>query len=139
MTHCVYLAYRDHLRRRWGVEVTSRDLSIYWNVRKVTGHKDSESTFGGVVPVMMKWMAAGHKLWTVVQYQVFYSKDALLQEAIEEYGVVAWALTKLAPNGSTWDEIGLRPAIYFTPGHAYDANRNRGGKATTMAIQLRRL
>ena len=137
MTHCVYFAYGRHLHRRYGRKLIRRDQVIYDVVRKISGHSYDDPTFGGVIPAMIKWMADGHGLWPVVQYQTFYRKDALLQEARKEHGVIAWALTKLAPNGKVWDEVGLRPAMYFIPGHAYEAGENQDGKAKTMAIQLR--
>lgn len=137
MTHCVYYAYHNHLYCRFGLSLTRRDLLVYNTTRRISGHQYSDPTFGGIIPIMIKWMAARHGLWPIIQYQTYYNKNALLQEAIKEHGIVAWLLTKLAPNKNSVSVIGLHPAIYFIPGHAYEAVWNADGAKTTMGIQLR--
>jgi len=119
------------------MSLTKRDLFVYSEVRGLSGHRHDDPTFGGVIPVMIKWMAEGHGLWPIVQYQTYFSKDALLQEAVREHGVVAWLLTKLAPGGEVLDEVELGPAMYFIPNHACEAKRNVDGSGATMGIQLR--
>jgi len=119
------------------MKLNRRDLFTYEALRGLSGHQPDDPTFGGIIPIMVKWMAAGHGLWPVVQYQMFYPKAALLQEAVKEHGVMAWALTKLAPDKTPVDVVGLRPGMYFIPGHAYEAKRNVDGVRATMGIQLR--
>ena len=133
----VYFAYGRHLHRRFGLQLNRRDLFIYQAVRRITGHKPSDPTFLGVIPIMVKWMADGHGLWPVIQYQTDHSKGTLLQEARKEHGIIAWLLTKLAPNGRVWNEVELQPGMYFVPGYTYEASRSVDGKDVVMAIQLR--
>jgi len=132
MTECVWLAYTHYLWHEYSLfTYPSNSYTWYKRLKRITHGKVPQFTYGGVVPFILRFLAALDGFDCLVEHQIIepahWRKEAqnIAQKIIVDR-------TDFGPYGIT-----LEPAIYLVDSsqHAVFSTKIPPG-IVTMAIQL---